>query len=61
MPRHALIRLAERAPLLPGAQQVVFVDLDSAHRERLVHAAMRYEMSASALALVCAAHSRTRS
>lgn len=31
--RHTLIRLAERAPLLPRAQQVVFVDLDSAHRE----------------------------
>ena len=31
--RQTLIRLAERAPLLPGAEQVVFVDLDSAHRQ----------------------------
>ena len=31
--RQTLIRLTERAPLLPGAQEVVFVDLDSAHRQ----------------------------
>jgi Transposase DDE domain group 1 len=31
--RQSLIRLARRAPLLPGAEQVVFVDLDSAHRQ----------------------------
>jgi DDE family transposase len=31
--RQALIRLAERAPLLPGAEEVVFVDLDSTHRQ----------------------------
>jgi hypothetical protein len=31
--RHALINLAERVPLLPGADQVVFVDLDSTHRQ----------------------------
>jgi hypothetical protein len=30
--RQTLIRLAERAPLLPGADEVVFVDLDSTHR-----------------------------
>ena len=31
--RQALIALMERAPLLPGAQEVVFVDLDSTHRQ----------------------------
>lgn len=31
--RQALIALAARAPLLPGAQEVVFVDLDSTHRQ----------------------------
>lgn len=31
--RQSLIALAERAPLLPGAQEVVFVDLDSTHRQ----------------------------
>src|SRR5205085_7320851 len=31
--RQALIALAERVPLLPGAQEVVFVDLDSTHRQ----------------------------
>ena len=31
--RQALIALAARAPLLPGADQVVFVDLDSTHRQ----------------------------
>jgi hypothetical protein len=31
--RQALIALADRAPLLPGAEEVVFVDLDSTHRE----------------------------
>jgi hypothetical protein len=31
--RQTLIRLAERAPLLPGADEVVFVDLDSTHRQ----------------------------
>jgi hypothetical protein len=31
--RQTLIRLAKRAPLLPGCEQVVFVDLDSAHRQ----------------------------
>jgi hypothetical protein len=31
--RQTLIALAERAPLLPGADQVVFVDLDSTHRQ----------------------------
>lgn len=30
--RQTLIGLAERVPLLPGAEQVVFVDLDSTHR-----------------------------
>lgn len=31
--RQALIALAERAPLLPGCDEVVFVDLDSTHRQ----------------------------
>ncbi len=31
--RRSLIALAERVPLLPGAQEVVFVDLDSTHRQ----------------------------
>jgi hypothetical protein len=31
--RGTLIRLAEHTPLLPGADEVVFVDLDSAHRQ----------------------------
>jgi hypothetical protein len=31
--RQTLIRLTERAPLLPGADEVVFVDLDSTHRQ----------------------------
>jgi hypothetical protein len=31
--RQALIALAQRVPLLPGAQEVVFVDLDSTHRQ----------------------------
>ncbi|MGH4027135.1 MAG: IS1380 family transposase [Pseudonocardiaceae bacterium] len=31
--RQTLIRLAERTPLLPGADEVVFVDLDSTHRQ----------------------------
>ena len=31
--RGTLIRLAEHTPLLPGAEQVVFVDLDSTHRQ----------------------------
>jgi Transposase DDE domain group 1 len=31
--RQTLIALADRAPLLPGSEQVVFVDLDSAHRQ----------------------------
>ena len=31
--RHSLIALAQRAPLLPGAQEVVFLDLDSTHRQ----------------------------
>jgi hypothetical protein len=31
--RHTLINLADRVPLLPGADQVVFVDLDSTHRQ----------------------------
>jgi hypothetical protein len=31
--RQSLIALAERAPLLPGAQEVVLVDLDSTHRQ----------------------------
>jgi hypothetical protein len=31
--RQTLIGLAERVPLLPGAEQVVFVDLDSTHRQ----------------------------
>jgi hypothetical protein len=30
--RQTLIRLAQQVPLLPGAEEVVFVDLDSAHR-----------------------------
>jgi hypothetical protein len=30
--RQSLIALGERAPLLPGAEEVVFVDLDSTHR-----------------------------
>jgi hypothetical protein len=30
--RQILINLAERAPLLPGADEVVFVDIDSTHR-----------------------------
>jgi hypothetical protein len=28
-----LIALAQRTPLLPGAEEVVFVDLDSTHRQ----------------------------
>jgi len=31
--RRSLIALADRVPLLPGAEQMVFVDLDSAHRQ----------------------------
>lgn len=31
--RRLLIALVERTPLLPGADQVVFVDLDSTHRQ----------------------------
>jgi hypothetical protein len=31
--RKALVALAQRAPLLPGADEVVFVDLDSTHRQ----------------------------
>lgn len=31
--RQTLIRLAERMPLLPGSDEVVFVDLDSTHRQ----------------------------
>ena len=31
--RQTLIRLAERVSLLPGAEEVVFVDLDSTHRQ----------------------------
>lgn len=31
--RQSLIALAERVPLLPGADEVVFVDLDSTHRQ----------------------------
>jgi hypothetical protein len=31
--RQTLVRLAGRAPLLPGADEVVFVDLDSTHRQ----------------------------
>jgi hypothetical protein len=31
--RQALIALTERTPLLPGAEEVVFVDLDSTHRQ----------------------------
>lgn len=31
--RRSLIALAERTPLLPGADQVVYVDLDSSHRQ----------------------------
>jgi hypothetical protein len=30
--RQVVIALAERAPLLPGADEVVFVDIDSTHR-----------------------------
>ena len=33
VPRQTLIALAQRAPLLPGADEVVFVDLDSTHRQ----------------------------
>jgi len=31
--RQSLITLAGRASLLPGAEEVVFVDLDSTHRQ----------------------------
>ena len=31
--RQTLIRLAGRVPVLPGAQEVVFVDIDSTHRQ----------------------------
>ena len=31
--RQTLINLAERAPVLPGAEELVFVDLDSTHRQ----------------------------
>jgi hypothetical protein len=31
--RQSLIALAERTPLLPGSQEVVFVDIDSTHRQ----------------------------
>src|SRR5215216_2986089 len=31
--RQTLIALAEQTPLLPGSQEVVFVDLDSTHRQ----------------------------
>jgi len=31
--RQSLIALAQRAPLLPGADELVFVDLDSTHRQ----------------------------
>lgn len=31
--RQTLIRLTEQVPLLPGAEEVVFVDLDSTHRQ----------------------------
>ncbi|MGH3570044.1 MAG: IS1380 family transposase [Pseudonocardia sp.] len=31
--RQTLIRLTEQTPLLPGAEEVVFVDLDSTHRQ----------------------------
>lgn len=31
--RRSVIALAGRVPLLPGGQQVVFVDLDSTHRQ----------------------------
>ncbi|MGH4023434.1 MAG: IS1380 family transposase [Pseudonocardiaceae bacterium] len=31
--RQTLIRLAQQVPLLPGAEEVVFVDLDSTHRQ----------------------------
>jgi hypothetical protein len=31
--RQTLIALAEQTPLLPGAEEVVFVDLDSTHRQ----------------------------
>jgi hypothetical protein len=31
--RQSLIALAQRTPLLPGADQVVFVDVDSTHRQ----------------------------
>ncbi len=33
MLRQTLIRLTEQTPLLPGADEVVFVDLDSTHRQ----------------------------
>jgi len=33
VPRQSLINLAERTPLLPGVEQVVFVDLNSTHRQ----------------------------
>lgn len=33
MLRQTLIRLAERVSLLPGAEEVVFVDLDFTHRQ----------------------------
>src|SRR3977135_2347324 len=31
--RQTLLNLAERAPVLPGAEELVFVDLDSTHRQ----------------------------
>lgn len=31
--RHTVIALAQRVPLLPGSDEVVFVDLDSTHRQ----------------------------
>ena len=31
--RQSLITLADRTPLLPGSQEVVFVDIDSTHRQ----------------------------
>jgi hypothetical protein len=31
--RQALVALAQRVPLLPGADEVVFLDLDSTHRQ----------------------------
>ena len=33
MLRQTLMALAKRAPLLPGAEEVVFVDLNSTHRQ----------------------------